>query len=604
MQSNHLRSSRAVHDISTPCTGIAIGNIRWRVETPDGDHDSPIPSVESEANHRIGRTVPKHAFFAGVRSPLSSPVDGNLPSVSGSPPKAGLFNSIVPMLKVSSLGSLLGLGKPSSSSSSSNSLGVPNHSKSIEPRDALKATISKPHLEELLSPLRGESQLEASLHPGPVARQTSDDGGVDFQAGTAIVYPKETRKIETTSQATCPIKDPLPDTAVPLFILGSPALSQEIPALLRKRLNESEAAGYVNEDFGTSSQSTINGGGDDVADGFEISSTDPLELLPGQLLRKAVYISKSVQSGSVVLATVTLAVRSPDVAGVKLVPSPKPIQKSPLGDFVPPSSPLTELAFSDESPRKNPGSKSRLVEFANEVQYDAGSSSDGGYHYRSYEGSREYSQKAVVGGLYGTPPSSWIRSINPVIQSRIAVISPAANTRLVDRVLYLREPPRHNRAIHQVSMEPTAISRMPSQHPPDLPSSDGSFRGPRNQVIPEYTLSLASDGESPTSGYHPSPMPPPVNTQLTEKLLSVTNGEGSENSQPAAILREPPQIPLPALPPHSSNYFDVSESSSASSSDSAILRHTGGMDRILVCARGHFTSLPLSDSGSYLFFSE
>ncbi|CCA75412.1 hypothetical protein PIIN_09395, partial [Serendipita indica DSM 11827] len=34
------------------------------------------------------------------------------------------------------------------------------------------------------------------------------------------------------------------------------------------------------------------------------------------------------------------------------------------------------------------------------------------------------------------------------------------------------------------------------------------------------------------------------------------NGEGSENSQPAAILREPPQIPLPALPPHSSNYFD------------------------------------------------
>lgn len=605
-------SSQPADDAVVPGAGISVGDLRWQVEPSNGGRAKGMLSVESGTTPATGNTVPKHAFFAHVRSPLSSPVHSKPPSISGSPPRVGIFNGIVPILKASSFGSLLGHNKPASSGDSSNSSGVLNCPPSQESRDALKATISKPRLIPQSSSVQMEYGVDGSRNQDGVSRQTSDDGGVGFQAGTAIVYPKEICTTKSSSKAVSSTsKPPLDSSVIPTFILEPLAILEEIPTLLRKRSNESEAAGYLHgEEFGTSSQSTIDGGieeelaakvnADDIS---HPRNTEPLPLdaqvkrSPTHLLRKAVYISESLKSGSmpcdvssdsVVLATATLAVRSPHPASVKLVPSPRPTFRSSLEDFKVPSSPLTELASSDESSREKPSSKSRLVKFVNEVHYDAGSSSDGGYRHGCaanvpYEGTRERSQTAVVGGLSGTPPSSWNEPTTRSTQSRIPVMSQATSMRLVDQVLHLRSQSRQNRANQQLDQVSSDCSRMSPREESETPCNGGTFHDPRGALWYGHTDHLVSEEESSTSGYHPSPMYHAAGSNpnmASNKPLQVSSGDDTDE--------HPPQIPLPALPSHSSNYFDLSESSSASSSDSAVIRHTGGMDRILVGAREPF----------------
>jgi len=271
-------------------------------------------------------------------------------------------------------------------------------------------------------------------------RQPSDDGGVGFIAGNAVIYSMENRPLPITRLSTPAQDQTSPRALFPTFVwpdqvqpesgtkpahnsypakqssqksvrTGVPAQTKspsrsDVPVLLRNRSKEADipqASTHV-DSFSSDDASTL--GGDEFAEepGMGIaplrevprrrfdfgrprgSTTDsdvPVGtasiLPPNATAQHPRALSQESAASVAVVGTAARAVRSP-MASATLVPSPKPSPPSTF-DPGPAARQISLKDSSNHSPlndfHSSPPAQARLVQFVHEKHYDGGSSSEG-----------------------------------------------------------------------------------------------------------------------------------------------------------------------------------------------------------------------------------
>jgi hypothetical protein len=101
------------------------------------------------------------------------------------------------------------------------------------------------------------------------------------------------------------------------------------------------------------------------------------------------------------------------------------------------------------------------VQFVHEKQYDGSSSSEADERvpgaYSTYQGKREISQKAMVGGSSGTPPEQWTEVMDVPPTPVLGAMTGGSGSGLAEKVKMLRE---QSRVLHgQQIVDATAETR-------------------------------------------------------------------------------------------------------------------------------------------------
>jgi len=111
-----------------------------------------------------------------------------------------------------------------------------------------------------------------------------------------------------------------------------------------------------------------------------------------------------------------------------LIPSPRP------------SSADEDFTAVGSQPKGETGliHKARLVQFVHEKQYDGSSSSEADERvpgaYSTYQGKREISQRAMVGGSSGTPPEQWSEVMDVPPTPVLGVMTGGSGSGLAEKV--------------------------------------------------------------------------------------------------------------------------------------------------------------------------
>ncbi|KAG8818154.1 hypothetical protein FRC17_010921 [Serendipita sp. 399] len=408
------------------------------------------------------------------------------------------------------------------------------------------------------------------------ARQPSDDGGAGFTVGTAVIYPRESRPVGTEL-----LSEGYLGTALATQFEDSSDLHNLSQSLVDhntgiKQIHEKSSYrasvsvssmshphhGYPRDENPSSSSPVSSGdrsiGSQDTFGQGVVAQETPwrrADFSRARILerstpqpasaghhRKAVYFDENRQEQSlssqdstesvVLLTTAALAIRSS--SGVKRAPSPQSSRSIRCGV----SSPLSHFQEENHIPRHGSSSNARLVQFCNEYQYEAGSSNDsepssGVRRHSVYQGKREKSQKVMVRGTRGTPPTAW----PPVDTREMATVSAISNG--------------------------SSISHL------SCDNEGGNSRGVDIGLLNDSTAAL---------GIHYADHA----TDLTDNSDPIVVPREADPSASSHHLKPAPPTKRPT------QYFDPAESSvSASNSsdpstDSAVIRHHQGVERVLV----------------------
>lgn len=222
------------------------------------------------------------------------------------------------------------------------------------------------------------------------------------------------------------------------------------------------------------------------------------------------------------VATAALAVRSPS-AGAKLVPSPKPNHNIKDANF-----PNNSQYSSPSLDHSKSATQARLVQFVHEKHYDGGSSGEGGDErvaglYSTYQGKRELSQKAVIGGALS---EQWDESRGVPLTTMINSTSTnGSGSKLVEKVKLLREQSRilHDQQLNNATRTAALSRRTPS------PTDHGFLDDPALSLGIHYMRSLGST-ETITA---PNSAPPDRFSSTDDSVSGVKEGERPVNPSPS-----------------------------------------------------------------------
>jgi hypothetical protein len=341
-----------------------------------------------------------------------------------------------------------------------------------------KTVISKPH--PLMSSLgayfvrdHAEQVARAAASQGIVSRQESDEGA-SFTGGTAIIYSMRNSPIPIIQSPlrppavpATPSVPPIPNPYSPQYQSSNnmPGSRAEVEQLIRQRSTRSAipVASSQGESFSSTSESTVTG--NDSRDSRVLNEGRLDEDTPKEIPRRRVDFSRPKSSlvghnstptspqpvqesyathqhshlrsedstdSLAVVTTAALAIRSP-MAGARLILSPH--SSGPDGD--------NTAAGSQQKGEAGLVHKARLVQFVHERQYDGSSSSEADERvpgaYSTYQGKREISQKAMVGGSSGTPPERWDEVMDVPPTPVLGVTTGGSGSGLAEKVKMLRE---------------------------------------------------------------------------------------------------------------------------------------------------------------------
>jgi hypothetical protein len=551
----------------------------------------PVSPAASSVTATSGATLPKQKFFAKLKNFGTRPRDDpSSQSSSGEeelPPKVpsktslfattapvvkpSVFANIMPAIKQSSLGSLLGM-----STGENGSVKSKNSNRSYG-KDSAKLDISKPRpllpsLGAYLAKDYADQVARAAASADIASRQPSDDGGSGFVAGNVVIYSMENRPLPITRPAT-PTQDqslaqpvfsafvwptqmqpesgtptaqnPYPATQTSQRSVGSvnqaqskPPSRANVPALLRNRSKEADIPQTTshNDSFSSSSDtSTLGGEGlvEDLATGLTAPREVPrrrfdfgrprgsmtesdvptsiISVVPADVSAQHSRIDSQESMDSLaVVRTAALAVRSP-MAPVKLVPSPKPSLSSTFdpGPSAHHNSPKATINASPKSIHSAPTVQARLVQFMHEKHYDGGSSSDGATTDDPVPGAYSTYQ-----GKREISHKAVIEGYEPSPSDQWGDLppSPPSQDQVPGSSSRLADKVKmlreQSRLYHEQLVKETASPPASSSQRTPSPTDDGLLNDPALALGLQYMQSFGSDGSlSSGRGNHATPRP-------------------------------------------------------------------------------------------------
>ena len=253
--------------------------------------NSPTHPSATAASARSGATIPKQTFFAKLktfgpphrRDPISSSSEdetSRAPKVSSKP---SIFANVVPTIKESSLGSLLGRGGDESMKKKA-AIGKP---RPLMP--SLGAYLVRYHAEQI---------ARAAASKDIISRQESD-GGASFTGGTAIIYTMRNSPVPVI-QASSPLSavsatpsvPPMPNPYSPQHQHQDPGSRAEVEQLIRQRSIRSAipSASSQGDSFSSTSESTVTG--NDSRDSRVLNEGQSEGTIPKEIPRRRVDFSR------------------------------------------------------------------------------------------------------------------------------------------------------------------------------------------------------------------------------------------------------------------------------------------------------------------------